>query len=98
LPTATASVCLSVEKSVSTFTSGLKATTATGRSGVREAMKARAASIAPAIGFPVMLSEASIRRMTPLVAPGASTPSPVTGSPFSVTDTWPGFSVVLWGS
>ena len=64
----------SVVKSVSTCCSGLYAMTATGIASGRTLMNARAAAMACSIGSPFMLSDASIRRMTPLVELGASTP------------------------
>ena len=91
-------IVLFVENSVRTLTSGLKATTATGRSGARWAMNARAATIAPWIGLPVMLLDASMSRIAPFAAPGASTPSPRTAPPFSVTAMPPGLIVAFCGS
>ncbi len=74
----------SVVKPVRTLSSGPKTTIATGRSSLRSARNALAAAIAPSIGLPSMLLEASMRRMAPLDSPGGCTPSPTTGPPFSV--------------
>ena len=59
--------------------------TATGSSSFRSAMNARAAAIAPAIGAPAMLFEASMRSIAPLDFVPLSTDRPDTGPPFSVT-------------
>ncbi len=74
-----------VVKSTSTVSSGPNRTTATGSFWFRWPRKARAARIAPAIGPPRMLLDASIRRTAPAVDPGAATSRFETAAPFSVT-------------
>ena len=72
--------------------------------GARCATNARAALIAAWIGAPCMLSLASTTSATPncaelpALALSGTTETPVTGAPFSVTETWPGFSEAFAGS
>ena len=99
--TALASTALSVVKSVRTLTSGLYAMTATGSRARRSARKALAAAIAPSIGAPRMLSEASMRTMAPLVLALDSTARPcvsrVTWRPFSARTKFAVVSIVGTG-
>ena len=85
MATAASSSCFDFVKFTSTLSSGPKTTTATGRFGLRVLMKFRAACIAPAIGAPCMLFDASMSRIAPLAVPGASTVRFVTVPPFSET-------------
>ena len=67
---------------------GLKAMIASGRSAFRSSRNARAATVAPWIGAPFMLFDASIRRTAPLFEPpGGATARLVTALVFSVTST-----------
>ena len=74
-------------KSWRTVSSGPKTTTATGSLPFRTAMNLRAACMAPAIGLPFMLFDASMRRIAPLAVPGASTVRFETTLSFSKTAT-----------